>query len=340
LWHFDAAQGLWLAEGTGNVVASATSPVGLAIKSTVAHFSTWSWNFTIDNTGTVTVSCIDENQLLTACALQSHVTLPDGSGFDNATVIDASVTTVINMPTVGSVVWDASTTQGQIGQAFSDTTGNVVIQLTAAQTSNFVQCALANQTKVACDVIQSINLGDPINLYSRLYAIPAEGAWIKTPIYTAYPLIWQASTKFVATGSKLSRQEGNTTSASIGNVNITLSNKITASSKTLLVGCDSTVDLYVAGPTQNAPLANCTLTVDQFSINQELLYHFASPVLAPGVTVSVLLPPVNLGDIVIFKAMGTTSTSAEVVRGDAFYQADALNNKQTILIRLNNLPPG
>jgi hypothetical protein len=100
------------------------------------------------------------------------------------------------------------------------------------------------------------------------------------------------------------------------------------------------VDIYTAGPPQTAPLASCTLAVDQYSINYELLYHFSSPVLTSGVTVPVLLPPVNLGDLVIFNAIGTTGTTAEAVRGVAFNHADALNNKQTVLIRLNNLPPG
>lgn len=44
LWHFDEARGLWVNEGEGEVVASATSWTGLGVKALVGHFSSWNWD--------------------------------------------------------------------------------------------------------------------------------------------------------------------------------------------------------------------------------------------------------------------------------------------------------
>lgn len=41
LWSLNEDTGIWLQEGTGTVVASASSPTGLAIQATVSHFSWW-----------------------------------------------------------------------------------------------------------------------------------------------------------------------------------------------------------------------------------------------------------------------------------------------------------
>lgn len=41
LWSLDESTGLWIQEGTGTVVASASSPTGLAMHATVSHLSWW-----------------------------------------------------------------------------------------------------------------------------------------------------------------------------------------------------------------------------------------------------------------------------------------------------------
>jgi len=41
LWSLDESTGLWVQEGTGTVVASASSPTGLAMHATVSHLSWW-----------------------------------------------------------------------------------------------------------------------------------------------------------------------------------------------------------------------------------------------------------------------------------------------------------
>lgn len=59
LWSLDTASGLWKQEGSGVVIVSAASPIGLALRATIAHFSWWNGDFaaqtaTVNLTVTVT----------------------------------------------------------------------------------------------------------------------------------------------------------------------------------------------------------------------------------------------------------------------------------------------
>ena len=45
MWWFDEATGLWVEEGVGEIVASATSPTGMRLIATVEHFTTWNWDY-------------------------------------------------------------------------------------------------------------------------------------------------------------------------------------------------------------------------------------------------------------------------------------------------------
>ena len=51
LWSLDESTGMWVQEGTGTVVSSATSPSGLALRATVAHFSWWNADIGFDPYG-------------------------------------------------------------------------------------------------------------------------------------------------------------------------------------------------------------------------------------------------------------------------------------------------
>lgn len=48
LWSLNDDTGIWLQEGTGTVVASASSPTGLAMQATVSHFSWWNCDVSMD----------------------------------------------------------------------------------------------------------------------------------------------------------------------------------------------------------------------------------------------------------------------------------------------------
>lgn len=51
LWSLDEATSMWIQEGTGQVVASAASPSGLAMRATVSHFSWWNSDIGFDPYG-------------------------------------------------------------------------------------------------------------------------------------------------------------------------------------------------------------------------------------------------------------------------------------------------
>ncbi len=344
LWHFDVVQGVWLAEGSGTVVASKTSIVGLAVKAAVPHFSTWSWGFTMDNLGSVTVSCVDVALQLTACDLTAVVVLPDDSYYFKYASIEAEVTTVIDMPTVGNVSWLGSTNQGQLGTAQSTTTGNVVVPLAAPLTDNFIQCKLADLSPTDCNVIANITLANDGATLALPYFIPGDGAWVRTAYYTTSPIVWLSSTGFTSNSSdQLIRYEGSSITASTGSVNLVLSTEIISDDKLLILSCDNTADIYPAGtylgqailPTPTIEtLTSCNIGVSVFGTNSN--FSYVSPSILPGDTLNLLIPPMAFMDTVYMGATGTTAQN-NYVNYFTSSAASALTNLQTILLRLHNL---
>lgn len=344
LWHFDTAQGLWIAEGSGTVVASQSSNVGLAVKATVSHFSTWSWNFVIDNLGSVTVSCVDNTQQLTACDLSAVVVLPDNSYYYRNTQIGAEVTTVVDMPTDGNVTWLGISSQGQLGSVQSTTTGNVVVALTPALTDNFVQCKLADLSPTDCNVVANITLNDGGGTIALPFYVPGDGAWVRTALYTTASINWSASTGFsFGVGDQLIRYEGVATSSATGNVDLSLSNQIITNDKSLVLSCDSNADIYPTGtsvgqanmptPTQEA-IVNCNIGVSVIGTNSN--FSYTSPSMLAGESINLLLPPMAFMDTVYLGATGTTAQS-NYINVYTSSPANTLTNFQSIMLRLNNL---
>jgi PKD repeat protein len=344
LWHFDTEQGLWIAEGSGTVVASQSSNVGLAVKATVSHFSTWSWNFVIDNLGSVTVSCVDNTQQLTACDLSAVVVLPDNSYYYRNTQIGAEVTTVVDMPTDGNVTWLGISSQGQLGTVQSTTTGNVVVALTPALTDNFVQCKLADLSPTDCNVVANITLNDGGGTIALPFYVPGDGAWVRTALYTTASINWSASTGFsFGVGDQLIRYEGVATSSATGNVDLSLSNQIITNDKSLVLSCDSNADIYPTGtsvgqanmptPTQEA-IVNCNIGVSVIGTNSN--FSYTSPSMLAGESINLLLPPMAFMDTVYLGATGTTAQS-NYINVYTSSPANTLTNFQSIMLRLNNL---
>ena len=344
LWHFDTAQGLWIAEGSGTVVASQSSNVGLAVKATVSHFSTWSWNFVIDNLGSVTVSCVDNTQQLTACDLSAVVVLPDNSYYYRNTQIGAEVTTVVDMPTDGNVTWLGISSQGQLGTVQSTTTGNVVVALTPALTDNFVQCKLADLSPTDCNVVANITLNDGGGTIALPFYVPGDGAWVRTALYTTASINWSASTGFsFGVGDQLIRYEGVATSSATGNVDLSLSNQIITNDKSLVLSCDSNADIYPTGtsvgqanmptPTQEA-IVSCNIGVSVIGTNSN--FSYTSPSMLAGESINLLLPPMAFMDTVYLGATGTTAQS-NYINVYTSSPANTLTNFQSIMLRLNNL---
>ena len=66
MWWFDEASGLWVEEGVGEIVASATSPTGIKLVATVQHFTTWNWDYYKEgDRASFNLTCTIEGQSLT-----------------------------------------------------------------------------------------------------------------------------------------------------------------------------------------------------------------------------------------------------------------------------------
>ena len=243
LWHFDENQGLWLEEGTGVVVESATSPVGLAVLANVKHFSTWNWDFKFDNPGSVDVKCELADGNATECNVIADVTLDDGSHFTKSNTLPVGGLHVINMPSSGSITWKGSTTDGLLGTTTSGTTGAVVITMAAPKTKNFVQCMI-NGVASACTATLENTLS---------FAIPTAGATINTMLDNS-SLSWNGQSGDIIENGKIVYYKGDTVSNTTGAVTLNLNTRVEKGSiaHTILVGC-------VNGPDTNA--TSCDISI-------------------------------------------------------------------------------
>ncbi|WP_227518945.1 FAM171 family protein [Acinetobacter sp. ANC 4973] len=214
MWHFDEAKGLWAEEGVGQVVKAVTSATGLAVHATVSHFSTWNWDFKFVNAGSVFVQCKSAS-VAVPCHITAKVKLKDGSGLTKVNSISAEGISIINMPSEGSIEWTAKDITGTlIGEKTSATSGNVIIDLGAPTTKNFVKCELANGTAVAC----SGKLNGGID-----FSLPKEGGNVLTGLQNVTQLNWEATSAPYETVSSVYQYKGNQVSGLTGDVKIILS---------------------------------------------------------------------------------------------------------------------
>ena len=191
MWYFDEAQGLWLEDSDtlGSVVASATSPVGLAVQAEVAHFSTWNWDFKFEGGSDIDIICrLQSDNSAVPCAITAEVTLDDGSLFTRSSSISASGATIINMPNSASIAWYASTDDGLLGETSSVLPDDVVIFVDEPTTQNNVSCQLPDGSSVGC----TVTVTDGSN--SKTQTIPAQGATVVTAWPNVTSLNWSAQT--------------------------------------------------------------------------------------------------------------------------------------------------
>ena len=212
MWHFDEAKGLWVEEGVGQVVASLSSATGLAVHATVSHFSTWNWDFKFENAGSVFVQCKSAS-VAVPCHLTAKVKLKDGSFLTKVNAISAQGTTIINMPSEGSIDWAAKDGSGTlIGEKTSGTSGNVMIDLGAPTSNNFVKCVRVNQTPIACS-------GD---FNGVKFSVPAEGGRVVSGLKNVTTLNWNAASSAYEQAWAVYQVTGSANSGLSGNVTITL----------------------------------------------------------------------------------------------------------------------
>jgi len=315
LWHFDEARGLWIGEGTGVVVAT---PTGLAVTGTVSHFSTWNWDYVTatpsvgggssggsvpPDATTLTLSCLDPDGALTACAVRANITYPDGSVRSWSTYLSAAVTTIRNIPGSPTMGWNATTVDGLTGTATSGTTGNVVIQLRAPNVNNFVRCLAPNSIATSCIVTRTAPLADgSINTVTSY--IPAEGANIRAQLDTVGPLTWTASTGFAASGnSTWTKYNGTASSGISGDVTINLEAEVVSTGKTIRVSClPNTSGSFFP----SAALSTCSIQILVYDADGSYVDAFTVPSGLNG-PVAVTLPALADGAQVVINAEGTTS---------------------------------
>lgn len=97
MWWFNTQTGLWVEEGSGSIVASATSPTGLKLVASVTHFTTWNWDYyKEDDRASFELNCTREGQTLTAsenCLVQVV-----GGTLNRSFTLDSAGVTAINLP--------------------------------------------------------------------------------------------------------------------------------------------------------------------------------------------------------------------------------------------------
>lgn len=282
MWHFDEAKGLWIEEGVGQVVASLSSTTGLAVHATVSHFSTWNWDFKFENVGSVFVQC-QSASVAVPCHITAKVKLKDGSALTKVNSISAQGTTIINMPSEGSIDWTAKDITGTlIGEKTSGTSGNVIIDLGAPTTKNFVKCELANGTAVAC----SGKLNGGID-----FSLSKEGGNILTGLQNVTQLNWEATSAPYETLSSVYQYKGNQISGLTGDVKIILSTSEKLFDKTVY-------ELLCKSPD---PVFFCQVRLDGYfsskvnNLNGSFLKSFTIP-LDKKVKVYLPIPPAESVD--------------------------------------------
>ncbi|WP_341936834.1 hypothetical protein [Marinimicrobium sp. C2-29] len=176
MWHFDEDQGVWIEDDStlGTVVASATSPVGLAVHAEVSHFSTWNWDFKFENGGSINVECRLLDDSAVPCAVTADITLDDGSTFTRNGQVAETGTTIVNMPNSATIDWFATSLGGLLGEHTSDMSGDVIIELEEPTTENNVRCELPDGTGVDCEVAMT----DGNETLTQ--TLPAQGGTIAT----------------------------------------------------------------------------------------------------------------------------------------------------------------
>lgn len=118
VWSFDPARGLWVQEGEGTVVASA-SATGLALRATVGHFSWWNPDH-FENPVELTVNfTVPEGTTLTACCQLAGVSLGSTggtapAGIATATLPQSGGKLVLNGGVVYDFLGSAESTGGKL----------------------------------------------------------------------------------------------------------------------------------------------------------------------------------------------------------------------------------
>jgi PKD repeat protein len=335
LWHFDESQGLWIEDGVGHVVASSSSATGLAVAAEVSHFSTWNWDFKFNNPNTLSVKCVNSAGQPSACNVVATVLLEDGSHLTKNSNLSVEGSTIINLPTSGSVSWHATTIGGLIGDATSGVSGAVQITLSEPKTSNFVRCSTPDATYHACVVTLTADLGNN-EIKTLNLDIPEEGALVQTN-FNVSNISWSGTAKSVDV-SGVHQLSGTATSNATANVNLLLdSDIIVAPVKQVMVRCVVAADYPYSVQPQS-----CNLRV--YSNNEQLILEAGN--VPMGQTVNVYLPvDTSVSNNALYapffiNAFSEVNIDSELYYVDGYYSnyGDVVNNNKIIDIPIGYYP--
>jgi hypothetical protein len=161
MWWFDEATGLWVEEGVGEIVASASSPTGMRLIATVEHFTTWNWDYyKQEDRASFFLRCSIEGQALSTN--ETCVVAVSSPGLTRSMIVPAGGVQAINLPPGITFSVYASSTRGSAtysGQTqFTTLAGNIDVNVNVVETEeplpiSTVSCFVlngSNQYKVEC----------------------------------------------------------------------------------------------------------------------------------------------------------------------------------------------
>jgi hypothetical protein len=170
MWWFDQANGLWIEDGVGTIVASDSSETGMRLRAEVNHFTTWNWDYVPEGSENtqVRLSCLKNGQTLQT-GETCQMTLASETT-NRQFLVGAQGVTIIN---IGSnITFDVTALIEEpngvwFGQRqYRTSTGNNEIAVNMQQKSTktgYIQCSVVNSSSTRlspCDVRISSSLSD------------------------------------------------------------------------------------------------------------------------------------------------------------------------------------
>ena len=155
MWWFDEATGLWVEEGVGEIVASATSPTGMRLVATVEHFTTWNWDYyKAADRASITLNCMLNGSLIgpqDSCSVSLSA-----DGIYRTTSIGSDGLTIVNIAPGMTLTANARlrSSSGDLytGQtSFTTVPGNISVNLNLGYTGEgfaFISCTVTNGSTV------------------------------------------------------------------------------------------------------------------------------------------------------------------------------------------------
>jgi hypothetical protein len=170
MWWFDPETGFWIEDGMGTVQLSSTSETGLKLVATVNHFTTWNWDYYMeDDPSSITFNCLKDGQPLLvneSCQITASSTSINRqfiASNEGVTVLNTSPNVTYSITanaTIGGTLWAGNNTLTTVS---GENTVSIDMESTPTETGYF-QCRVINDqvtSIVPCNtVISSVSMND------------------------------------------------------------------------------------------------------------------------------------------------------------------------------------